>query len=184
MARIKVPYNVYALSTDGETYRYVGVTSYADVRKRAIQAMCQRFSSNTRPVNVWIQEEMRKGNRIVATLLEDNCNDFNRERERWWIDHLRSEGFDLVNSQSGGSSGFNQSSWNKGLKLGPRSGETKSKIRASLLGRPGTKHTQEAKDKISSAHKGRKLTVEHREKLSLAHLGNIPWNKGKRSPQK
>lgn len=45
--------------------------------------------------------------------------------------------------------------WNKGLASSLR----------------GTQRSQEIKDKISKAHKGKKFTEEHRKKLSQAHKG-------------
>lgn len=47
----------------------------------------------------------------------------------------------------------------------------------------GMKHSQETKDKISKAHKGRKHTDEARKNMSEAHKGKVPWNKGKECPQ-
>jgi group I intron endonuclease len=49
--------------------------------------------------------------------------------------------------------------------------ETRVRIREAKRGCVGHPHTQEAKNKISSAHKGKKLSEEHRKKLSLAKLG-------------
>ena len=58
--------------------------------------------------------------------------------------------------------------------------ETRKKISETLKGRYvgskhpmfGKRHTEEARAKISKAHKGRKLSVEHKAKLSKAGMGN------------
>ncbi len=42
----------------------------------------------------------------------------------------------------------------------------------------GRKHTEEAKKKISDAHKGKIFTEEHKNNLSKAHKGKPAWNKG------
>ena len=45
----------------------------------------------------------------------------------------------------------------------------------------GFKHSEETKQKISQANKGRKLppfSKEHRAKIGEAHKGQIPANKG------
>ena len=45
----------------------------------------------------------------------------------------------------------------------------------------GYKHSEETKQKISQANKGRKLppfSKEHRAKIGEAHKGQIPANKG------
>ena len=41
------------------------------------------------------------------------------------------------------------------------------------------KHTQETKDKISKAHKGKKLSEDVKKKISEALRGRKPWNTGK-----
>jgi hypothetical protein len=64
----------------------------------------------------------------------------------------------------------------------PRSEETKRKISESLKGRPGRKHTDEARAKLSAAHTGKKQkppTDETRKKLSESI--KISWIKRKQS---
>ena len=74
--------------------------------------------------------------------------------------------------------------WNKGIKTGPVSEETKKKISTSLAGKP---RSRETKEKISIAHKGnkhcvgRKCSEETKKKISETLKGNIPWNKGKKT---
>jgi len=59
-------------------------------------------------------------------------------------------------------------------KMGNRDGV------ANLINRTGIKHTQEAKDKISMAHKGKSKTEEHNRKNSEAQIGekNHQWKGG------
>jgi hypothetical protein len=55
----------------------------------------------------------------------------------------------------------------------PISLEQRIKISESLKGRPGRKHTQEAKDKISKGLTGKKLSPEHCEKISNVQKGRV-----------
>lgn len=53
----------------------------------------------------------------------------------------------------------------------PMSPETRAKISAAKIGKPGRKHTPEALAKMRAAKVGRKLSAEHRASLSKAKLG-------------
>ena len=76
--------------------------------------------------------------------------------------------------------------WNKGLKTGPRSQETKDKISASNTGK---KRTQEVIDAHSKRHKkwieenghpmlGRKQSKESIEKIRMSRIGIKSTRKG------
>lgn len=67
--------------------------------------------------------------------------------------------------------------WNKGLKTGPQSEETK-RLRSEKL--KGRVRSDETKKKISRKHKGKKLSIEHRAKLSKAKIkhGRYRYQKG------
>ena len=62
---------------------------------------------------------------------------------------------------------------NKGIKQGergPLSEEHRKAVSESLKGKCGHKHTQETKDKLSKAAKGRKQSDEAKEKNRQSHL--------------
>jgi hypothetical protein len=67
-----------------------------------------------------------------------------------------------------------------------QSDETKEKRRKSMLGKnkgkqspfKGIPRTEEVKNKIRNANKGKKVSEETKKKLSDSHKGQIPWNKG------
>ena len=113
-------YNVYALSLDGLTYRYVGATNYINIDQRRVQWFAQRFRFTT-PISRWVTESCMKNSDLKIEFLESG-SDKDRVLERQWIEQLQALGFDLLNQQTGGDRGFTQPSWNKGLKTGPRKG--------------------------------------------------------------
>ena len=47
----------------------------------------------------------------------------------------------------------------------------------------GSKHTKEARERISLVQIGKKLSKETKRNMSLAHVGQIPWNKGLKGVQ-
>jgi group I intron endonuclease len=49
--------------------------------------------------------------------------------------------------------------------------------------RIGTKLSEEHKQKISEAHKGKPKTKEHKDSMSKSRKGDTPWNKGKKGVQ-
>lgn len=52
--------------------------------------------------------------------------------------------------------------------------ETRKKLR-------GLHHSEEARKKISEAHKGKTLSEEQKRKISESRKGKSPWNKGKKN---
>lgn len=113
-------YNVYALSLDKFSYRYVGATNYVNVDQRRVQWFAQRFRFNN-PASQWVRDSCTKNSDLKVEFL-GSAVDKDRILERHWIQNLLSLGFDLLNQQTGGDRGFTQPSWNKGLKTGPRRG--------------------------------------------------------------
>ncbi len=62
-----------------------------------------------------------------------------------------------------------KSSWMKGKS---HTEQTKQRISESRKGKGGTGWTQERKDKISAAHKGRVISIEHRARISATLTGH------------
>lgn len=69
--------------------------------------------------------------------------------------------------------------WNKGLKTGPQS---EAVIANRVRKITGKKRTDEQRKRISDSMKGHIISNETREKISKKLKGNIPWNKGLKSP--
>jgi len=91
-------------------------------------------------------------------------------REIFWIEFYQSTnkkiGYNLAKGGTGGKT--REVPWNKGKKLKPLTEETKQKLSKANKGR---KYSKELKDKMSKSMKGIKKSKEHREKLSKANLG-------------
>jgi hypothetical protein len=136
---------VYALSTDGHNYRYVGFTGSYGIRKRMAMHRWEARHGNDKPLYVWMREEGPIN--VIATVLEKMPTDSTvkqlGEREAYWIYRLRGESYDLVNQASGG------------------------------LGAPGL--TLSAERRAALAEKARREThlhtPENRAKRAAAHVG-------------
>lgn len=83
----------------------------------------------------------------------------------------------LVNITDGGDGLINASEF------------TRKKMSLAKIGKTtwnkGVAHTQETKNKISKANKGKKLpsmTEEAKAKISVGNTGKVPWNKNKKIP--
>ena len=157
--------HIYALC-DPKTnqIRYIGKSQR--VKERYSNHLNDK--SKTHKVN-WINSLKNKGLKptlIILEELEDN-QDW-KEREMFWINQGRLNGWDLVNSTDGGDGVTNLSgegkirmlqTW-KGRKHKP---ETLIKLSQASKGR---KHSEESKNAMSQLMKGRK--IEWVDKLKIA----------------
>lgn len=90
----------------------------------------------------WIASLLRRGDKPIMVELENvPLGGDWASRERYWIAYYRSLGFDLTNATRGGD------------------------------GQTGLRHTDEARTKMSRAHKGRSKSPETRERIRQARLG-------------
>lgn len=91
---------VYALSLDGQAFRYVGCTI------RGVDTRLRRHRWNARnrpdaaPVYRWMVKHGIEN--VVATVLDECTKDDLGELEQTWIALLRADGFDLLNCNAGG----------------------------------------------------------------------------------
>lgn len=114
------------------------------------------------------------------------ANDF----EQMYIMFERAKGKAEYNIAAGGGGTVGVTPWNKGthesgMKGKHRSEETKNKISEAMKGRISWnkgKHlgpcSEETKRKISEAHKGKKISEETRRKMSEAKKGRVSNMKG------
>lgn len=91
-------------------------------------------------------------------------------REVFWIEKLNPP-YNIAAGGTGGSTMKHASE--KKIRAWKR------KISESGMGR---KLSKESIEKMSLAKKGQMFTDKHKRNLSEAHIGNIPWNKGKKTP--
>lgn len=148
---------IYGL-VDPETkeIRYIG-KSIRPVERLANH--CNEISNCHR--SHWIQSLKKKGLKPEMVILERIVGEWPwQESEKRWISYCRENGFDLVNNTDGGDgvSGLPEetrakmaSTW-KGRKHKP---ESLIKIGLATSAR---RHSDETKEKMSKAHKGRKIT--------------------------
>ena len=106
----------------------------------------------------------------IIEKIETNKDDLN-DREKYWIEY-----YDAVKSKEyyNNSCGGEEKKWqgfNRAIKLGLKEHHCKKR-----------KLSQETKEKISKANKGKKRTEEQRRQFSEAHKGKPAWNKGKKTP--
>lgn len=92
-------------------------------------------------------------------------------REIYWIEY-----FDAVKSKEyyNNSCGGEEKGWkglNNAIKLNLREHSCYKR-----------KMSDETKEKISKANKGKKRTKEQREQFSKSHKGQLAWNKGRKTP--
>lgn len=193
---------IYTLS-DGINIRYVGKTIREKIRYNQHireSRLCRTHKEK------WINSILSKNGKIVMEILEEcDTNDAN-ELEIFWIQVLKSWGFNLVNQTNGGDGSgtslvgrklsqetklkmsetakkrkISIGGWNKGLKM---SEEFSKKISIKSTGR---KHTEETKNKIRIKLKER-VPKKHSEitknKISQSKKGGIPWMKGKNHTEK
>lgn len=163
-------YTVYALSENGVDFRYVGATNAVNVT-RYVLAKRYRCHHRTSPSYRWLAEIFDTQRVPIITILESDCTDIHRERERWWIRKLRDDGYDLLNVQDGGTRGFTHHQ---------HTAEVRAKIASALTGKKRGPHSLEHRRKIGDAHRGRTVSIESRKRMSDAHIGKTPWNKGKK----
>jgi len=93
--------------------------------------------------------------------------------KRWLTEEYIKDNPDCLNLCKGGMGGnLGNTPWNKGMKM---SAEFSKKISASITGRPsprkGVVLSQESKDKIGMANKGKSMPISARERISKAHKG-------------
>ena len=152
-------YLLYSKS-DPDNIRYVGITKYEDISKRMRMHADRLKSGNTLPLYRWMRKHKDVEVFIVASGItwEEAC-----EREIGIIKVFRDLHYNLLNCTSGGEGIQNISE------------ESRNKLKESARGR---KHTEEAKQKMSAAKKGKTtwnkgvpMKQETKEKLSKAKLG-------------
>ena len=155
---------IYSITNTINNKRYIGISQDYKNRKRVHEwAMKNNKHRNTklqRAVNKYgydnfkfeILEEVKTDDRIEALTLENK----------------------YIIKYDTYKNGYNQSEGFEGSTLQKYSKERLEKMRVNMLGNTiweGRKHTEEAKAKISKAHKGKTVSLKTREKISKANKG-------------
>lgn len=168
-------YCIYHLASSEhpDRIRYVGITTNPQRRLSEHRRTSGREGAAK---SEWCKSVISSGftilmNVIAGGMSADEC--MNREKEEFA--RLKSEGFDLVNGNSGGCRGFvptdevraKLAAMSTGRKHSP---ETIEKMRTACR----HETTDETRAKLSRAAKGRTISEEHRRKISEAHKGRSP----------
>jgi len=135
---------------------YVGKTKNFDNRIK--QHLCRdRFRYNSWFYN-WLNKQIREEKAFYIDVLEEVTENNWKEKEKYWIKHIKENGYELTNMTDGGDGNNNQVfSEQSGIK---RAAKLKNKTRS-----------KEVKQAISRKHKGKKLSEETKRKLSEINKG-------------
>jgi hypothetical protein len=130
-------YLAYTLMDPRGGFRvYVGVTSTTLESRLDHHCWPSSLKSNDRRSN-WIKKLLREGVRPAIEILEEFSDaESMYASEGYWIEQLRSWGYELINTQEGGKG------WSG--PRGPMSEAHKRSIANSLKGRKYRKHSEEA----------------------------------------
>jgi GIY-YIG catalytic domain/NUMOD3 motif len=178
-------WTIYALGTQLQGIRYVGVTTW--LKRRLRDHVYRATHGADAHKDRWLRAAAESED-IVCTILEIGCGDVWKERETYWISHYRALGLDLTNATSGGDGcrGFKHSEETKlGQSIrvkGKKLTEThRLAISRSCKGlrltpeqiarRRGKRHTAEALARMSAAQRGHPVSTETRLKISAKKRG-------------
>jgi group I intron endonuclease len=151
---------IYVFSDEDCLPIYVGKAKNFD--KRASQHInVDRFKYDTWFYR-WLNKCIAEGRGYYIDILEEVNQENWQERERYWIKHVKENGYRLTNMTDGGDGNNNQ----------VFSKEALEKRSQKLKGIP---RPQEVRDRISKSNTGKKLSEETKRKLS-------EFNKGKPCP--
>lgn len=161
---------IYALVDPRDNrVRYIGKS--VNPQKRYKQH-CEHKSRLHR--SVWIQGILKDGLKPILKILEELPDDANwQQSERDWIAYGKSIGWDLTNRTDGGDGVVNMPPESRARMLKTWVGrkhkpESIAKISQTRRGMYNEIFTQEYKEKMSIAMKGRVISDETKEKMSVA----------------
>jgi group I intron endonuclease len=147
---------IYLFSDEFGLPKYVGKTKCFKTRiKQHLNK--DRFIHKSYFYN-WLNKQLSEDKEYFIDILEE-VNDSNwQEREKYWIKHIKENGYKLTNMTDGGDGNNNQTFTE----------ESKEKRRQKMIGHKLSEHTKKL---ISEAHKGKTVTNSTKEKLRKINLG-------------
>ena len=102
---MKKIYTFYTLSTksDIENIRYVGVTTKTIDQRLYHHKYCAKHETKRGlPVHKWMFSHYEKGDDIIITKIDECDISCWEDREKYWINHYKNLGFELMNISEGG----------------------------------------------------------------------------------
>lgn len=149
-------YCIYVFSDEFAIPKYVGKTKCFNTRiKQHLNK--DRFIYKSYFYN-WLNKQLSEDKEYFIDVLEE-VNDSNwKEQEKYWIKHIKENGYKLTNMTDGGDGNNNQ----------VFTEESKEKRRQKMLGH---KLSEQTKKLISESHKGKIVLESTKEKLREINLG-------------
>lgn len=106
----------------------------------------------------WLNKQIREDKQFFVDILEEVNQDNWQEKERYWIKHIKENGFNLKNMTDGGDGNNNQIF-----------SEECQKIKSMKL--RGVPRPKDVRERISKSHKGKIISEETKRKLSEINKG-------------
>jgi hypothetical protein len=142
--------------------RYVGKTVNLRIRKKAHSSGVLRFR-----VGAWLGKLRELTLKPIFEIVEMVEGSGWIERERHWIEHYKSHGYDLCNLSNGGEG-----------EVGRRlSSETKERLRQMFKGRPIPQRQREQISRSLTGKKQSQETIEKRKATIAARRAAYGWVK-------
>ena len=149
-------YCIYVFSDEFGIPKYVGKTKHFETRIKQ-HLYKDRFMYNSYFYR-WLNKHLSEDKQFFVDILEE-VNDSNwQEREKYWIKHVKENGYKLTNMTDGGDGNNNQIFTE----------ESREKRRQKML---GNKLSEKTKKLISKAHKGKIVSELTKQKLREINLG-------------
>lgn len=157
---------------------YIG--SSQNIEKRWYEH--KRTLKNKKHHSILLQRAYNKygSDSFIYEIIEICSKEILIQREQFYFDTLNPEYIILKKASS--FIGYKHTSlYEKRYRI---INETKEKIRLKVKNKKRNKCSDETKEKISNAHKGRKFSLEHKEKISNAHKGKKLTDEHKKNIKK
>ena len=147
---------IYVFSDEDWLPIYVGKAKNLDLRVKQ-HLNRDRFRYDTWFYR-WLNKQIREDKQFFVDILEEVNQDNWQEKERYWINHIKENGFNLKNMTDGGDGNNNQIF-----------SEECQKIKSIKL--RGVSRPKDVRERISKSHKGKIVSEETKRKLSEINKG-------------
>jgi group I intron endonuclease len=149
-------YCIYVFSDEFGIPKYVGKTKCFNTRiKQHLNK--DRFIYKSYFYN-WLNKQLLEDKEYFIDILEEVDDSNWKEKEKYWIKHIKENGYKLTNMTDGGDGNNNQ----------VFTEESKERRRQKMLGHKLSEHTKKL---ISEAHKNKIVLESTKQKLREINLG-------------
>jgi group I intron endonuclease len=147
---------IYLFSDEFGVPKYVGKSKCFKTRVKQ-HVNRDRFRYKSHFYN-WLNKQISESKEYFIDVLEEVYQENHKEREKYWIKHIKENGYKLTNMTDGGDGNNNQ----------VFTEESKEKRRQKMLGHKLSEHTKKL---ISEAHKDKIVLESTKQKLREINLG-------------